>query len=127
MESAKSHRELIVWQKSMLLARLIYQLSRLMPKSERFELTSQMLRAAVSIPSNIAEGNARSSRKDYARFVSIARGSAAELETQLLLCAQCGLLTLEDIAESSALADEISRMLNALRQKLVPKDDPEFS
>ncbi len=81
MSSVKSFRDLVVWQKSMRLAAEAYRLGALMPKVEQFRLTNQLLRAAASIPANIAEGHARGTRKDYAHFVTIARGSLAETET----------------------------------------------
>ena len=82
---AKSYRELIVWQKSMELAEKVYLLVKALPKEETYALSDQMRRAAVSIPSNIAEGHARQSQKEFLQFLCIARGSRAELETQLLL------------------------------------------
>lgn len=81
----KSYKELIVWQKSMDLAVLVYKLTEDFPKNEIFGLVIQMRRAAVSIPSNIAEGWTRHSTKEYVQFLSIAAGSAGELETQLIL------------------------------------------
>ena len=83
-----------------------------------------MLRAAVSIPANIAEGNARNTRKDYARFISIARGSTAELDTLLLLAVQTKVLKFEIVSPALDLADEIGRMLTALHQKLDPDPIP---
>ena len=85
MESIKSYRDLIVWQKGLKLAAMTYRLAKLMPRQEEYRLASQMLRAAASVPANVAEGHMRGSRKDYARFVTISRGSLAELETFLLL------------------------------------------
>jgi four helix bundle protein len=126
MNVLKSHKDLVVWQKAMELAVLTYELTKGMPKTEQYGLTSQMLRAAVTIPANIAEGNSRGSRKDYARFVSIARGSAAELETHFDLVVRTKLLDREAVARANALNDEIGRMLNALRTKL-SQDDSGFS
>jgi four helix bundle protein len=77
MNEVKSYRDLIVWQKGMKLAAMTYRLAKLMPRQEEYRLTSQMLRAAASVPANIAEGHMRGSRKDYARFVGISRGSLA--------------------------------------------------
>ncbi len=88
----QSHRELDVWKVSMDLAREVYFLARLMPKQEEFRLTGQMLRAAVSIAANIAEGHARATRKDYAHFISIAKGSASEFETLVLIARDTDLL-----------------------------------
>ena len=81
----RSYRDLDVWQSGMDFAAECYRLSRVMAKAEEFRVTSQLLRAAASVPANVAEGWMRSSRKDYARFVSVARGSLAEAETFLLL------------------------------------------
>jgi four helix bundle protein len=81
----KSYRELEVWVSGMDLATDCYRLAKLMPRSEEFRITSPLLRAAASVPANIAEGWMRATRRDYARFVSIARGSVAEVETFLLL------------------------------------------
>ena len=80
-----SFKELIVWQKSMELAKGVYLLTSQLPKNELYGISSQMQRSAVSIPSNIAEGHKRGTRKDYSQFLKIALGSAAELETQILL------------------------------------------
>ncbi len=126
MTGLKSHKDLVVWQKAMELAVITYDLAKGMPKTEQYGLTSQMLRAAVSIPSNIAEGNSRGSRKDYARFVSIARGSAAELETHFDLVVRIKLLEPHAVTRAISLNDEIGRMLNALRSKL-SQDDSGFS
>ena len=78
-----------------------------------------MRRAAVSIPSNIAEGQDRTSQKDFARFLAMARGSRAELETQLIICVEVGYLTQTDIAIAQQLLEEIGKMLNSLRKKLI--------
>jgi four helix bundle protein len=126
MTGLKSHKDLVVWQKAMELAVITYDLSKGMPKTEQYGLTSQMLRASVSIPANIAEGNSRGSRKDYARFVSIARGSAAELETHFELVVRVKLLERDAVARAISLNDEVGRMLNALRAKL-SQDVPGFS
>jgi four helix bundle protein len=121
---------LVVWQKGMLLARLVYGLAAHMPKHEQYGLTSQLVRAAVSVPANIAEGNARPSRKDYARFIGIARGSISELDTLLLLAVDCAVLGKDAVAPVAILCDEVGRMLTALWLKLdadpspKPKSDP---
>ncbi|MCO6436054.1 MAG: four helix bundle protein [Phycisphaerae bacterium] len=112
----KTFRDLIAWQKSMLLAKMVYETTRTMPDVERFGLTIQMRRSAVSIPSNIAEGYARQSRTDYLRFLRVARGSLAELETQLILCEQMEFLrSLEAI---NALLQETDRVLQGLIRSL---------
>lgn len=118
MVVTRGYVDLQVWTKAMELAALVYGLTPSMPKSELYGMTSQMQRAAASVPANIAEGYQRGTRKDYARFVSIARGSLAETETFLLLAAKVGHLTSETIQPSLAMADELSRMLTRLKQKL---------
>jgi four helix bundle protein len=114
----ESYRELTVWQKGMDLVVAIYQLTATFPKSETFGLASQMQRAAVSIPSNIAEGNALHQTKAYLRHLAIACGSLAELETQLEIAARLGYSTDNEILPR---ANEIGRMLTVLRQKLEAK------
>lgn len=85
--SVRSYRDLMVWKKGMDLAAAVYRLTRQMPKQEEYRISGQMIRAATSIPANIAEGHRRGTCKDYGHFVSIAKGSLAELETFLLLVA----------------------------------------
>jgi four helix bundle protein len=109
-------KSLIVWQKSMLLARETYEFTESFPQKERYGLADQMRRAAVSTPSNIAEGNRRSSRKDYAQFLHIAHGSLAELETQLLLARDLYPNITSD--KLLGLAQEISRMLFVLIRRI---------
>ncbi|MBN8606542.1 MAG: four helix bundle protein [Caulobacterales bacterium] len=113
-----SYRQLEVWSKAMQLAGAIYQASERMPKKEEYRLTSQLVRAAVSIPANIAEGHSRASRKEYAHFVSIARGSTAELETLLLLAQQAGFLGDEIVDPLLDSAAQVGRMLTRLHERL---------
>ena len=108
----KSHKDLIVWQKSILLVKEIFILTNKLPKSEIFGLTSQMRRAAVSIPSNIAEGYGRKSPNEYNQFLSIAYGSALELETQLIVCVETQLISNVDSEKSNSLLQEVLKMLN---------------
>ncbi|MDO8624321.1 MAG: four helix bundle protein [bacterium] len=109
-------RSLIVWQKAMLLADEIYRLTKSFPASEQYGLTSQMRRAAISIPSNIAEGSRRSTKRDYAHFLRIACGSTAEIETQLELAKRW----YPTINEKHALSvsSEIGKMLSVMIRKL---------
>ncbi len=116
--SIHSYRDLSVWQKAMRLAAEAYRLAKLLPKAEEYRLTSQLLRAAASVPANIAEGRARGTRKDYAHFVSIARGSLAETETILLLLIEVDLLTSERVQTALELCSEVGRMLNGLLARL---------
>ena len=96
----------------------VYRLTRLMPKTEEYRLVSQVLRAAASVPANIAEGNARGSRKEYAQHVSIARGSLAEAETFLALAIRTNLLPSHEAVSALELADRLGRQPNVLRQRL---------
>ena len=114
----KGYVDLKVWAKAMDLAAMVYALSLSMPRTEQFGMTSQMQRAAASIPANIAEGYQRGTRKDYARFISIARGSLAETETFLLLAVRVGHLGIDRVQSCLDLADEVSRMLTRLKQRL---------
>ena len=113
----QSYKDLIVWQKSMTLTTEVYSLTKKLPKDELFGLTSQLKRAVVSIPSNIAEGNGRASKKEYSRFLSVARGSKSEVETQLLICVNLGYLQQSEIEPALNLCIEISKMLNAMLSK----------
>jgi four helix bundle protein len=114
----KSYRELTVWQKSIALAERIYVASKAFPKEESFGLTSQMRRAAVSVPSNIAEGAAREGTGEFLQFLSIAQGSLAELDTQLLLAERLGYLKAAQVRDLEHACDEIGRMLSGLRKSL---------
>lgn len=110
--------DLFVWQKSMSLVTNVYSLTRSFPSDERFGLTSQMRRAAVSIPSNIAEGHARHTTKEYVLFVSHAEGSTAELQTQLRIAIDLGYCVPEVAGVVFDQIAEIRKMLNALRREL---------
>lgn len=113
------YRDLKVWARGMEVAAAVYDISRKMPQVERYGLTSQVLRSAASVPANIAEGYQRGTRKDYAHFVSIARGSLAETETFLLLATRVGLLTPEQTQPVLDQVDELGRMLTRLRLALI--------
>ena len=119
MAKVSTYRDLIAWQRAMALARAVYAQTKGMPSDERFGLTSQMRRAAVSIPSNIAEGHARQSRADYLRFLRNARGSLAELMTQTELCQSLDLMT--PARELSDLLAETDRVLQGLIRGLENK------
>ena len=120
--SVSDYRGLTAWQKSMQLAKEIYVLTKKLPKDELFGLTNQLRRAAVSIFSNIAEGNGRLSRKEYLHFLSIARGSKSEVETQLLFCVELGYLQESDIETALGLCTEVSKLLNRLITKLTEQE-----
>lgn len=119
----RSFRDLIVWQKAMLLAREIYQLVKILPVEERYALSDQMRRAAVSVPSNIAEGQARNSMKEFIQFLHIAKGSNAELMTQLLLCVDFEYLTDEQIHHAKQLSYKVGQLLSALIRSLRIKSE----
>lgn len=114
----KSYQNLIVWQKSFALSILVYKLTKNFPKDELYALTSQIRRASVSIPSNIAEGYSRRRKLEYIQFLQIAFGSAAELETQILITKELGYLTNSDFIKVNDLLVEVLKMLNSLITKL---------
>src|SRR3990167_6948793 len=114
----KSHKDLIVWQKAVSLSLLVYRLTKDFPQREVYALSSQMRRAAVSIASNIAEGMSRRTRKDFQHFLHMAYGSAAELETQLLIAKQLSFCSESQFQENNSLLSEVSKMLRAMIQKL---------
>jgi len=113
---ALDYRELEVWQMSMELCEQVYSLVRQFPSDERYALGDQLRRAAVSIPSNIAEGNGRDSKSDYARFLSIARGSLFEVQTQLELAERFKYVTISD--ETKQQITSISKMLYSMIRRL---------
>ncbi|KAA9340808.1 four helix bundle protein [Adhaeribacter soli] len=112
-------KELKVWQEAMELAKVVYATTKLFPAEEKFGLTSQINRAAVSIPSNIAEGSGRSTDKDFAQFLNIALGSAFELETQVLLANSFGFIPAENATTLLEKTDKIQRMLNSFRMTII--------
>ena len=118
--NVQKYQDLVVWQKSIQLVKLVYFLVKKLPKEETYALSDQMRRAAVSIPSNIAEGNERQSTKEYVHYLSIAKGSKAELQTQLLICVEIGYLAETDIKETMELCEEISKILSTIINKLTP-------
>ncbi len=116
---AKSFRDLRVWNKAIDLTAVIYNLTTDFPKAEVYGLTSQMRRAAVSIASNIAEGSARGTKKDFRQFVMIARGSNCELQTQLVIAARLGFASPRKIDDAEVLSHEVGQMLSGLATFLV--------
>jgi four helix bundle protein len=110
---ARSFRELVVWQKLIRLTVLIYQLSRDFPREDLYGLTSQMRRAAISIPSNIAEGCGRLNTKEYRQFLGIARGSYFELQTHLTIAKELGFGDASRISVAEDLSNEIGKMISA--------------
>ena len=110
----RSFRDLVAWRKAVDLCQVVYDVSKRFPADERFGLVLQIRRAAVSVPSNIAEGYGRRSRGDYLRFLNVALGSLCELETQLILSVRLGLATGDDVAPGMALVRDVDRLLSAL-------------
>ena len=109
-----SYRDLLVWQKSMALVKAIYQETRSFPKEELYGLSSQMRRAAVSVPCNIAEGQGRMSKKEFKQFLALSRGSVLELETQLQIAADLGFLSADNVQQLISKTEELPRMLKGL-------------
>ena len=116
--AARDFRDLIVWQRAHELVREAYGVARRLPGEERFELASQIRRAATSVTSNIAEGHARPYRRDFVRYLAIAHASLKELENHLLTAETVGYVDREAIATPLALSDQVSRMLTAMRRRL---------
>ncbi|WP_217903397.1 four helix bundle protein [Flectobacillus sp. BAB-3569] len=121
MTQIKSFRDLLVWQKSMNLVTDIYQLTRNFPQAEMFGLTSQLRRASISIPSNIAEGYGRNTSKGYLRYLQIALGSLYEIQTQLEIASNLHFLEIFDFNKMISLCLEIERMLTSLIAKIKAK------
>lgn len=117
----QSYRDLDAWRRSMDLVTAIYTLSKRFPNEEQFGLVTQIRRAAVSIPSNIAEGQGRIHAADFLRFLSIARGSLAETETQLLIAVRLGYVGRESAKDAWLLAQHVGRLLNGLMNSLEQK------
>jgi four helix bundle protein len=115
----KPHKDLDVWKMSMELCRDVYKISKILPDEEKYGLTSQIKRAVISIPSNIAEGAARNSKKEFIQFLSIAQGSLAELETQLVLCCHyLDLIPEEKLTDIFVKMERISKMITGLKKSL---------
>ncbi len=114
----QNHKELIVWQKSVDLSVMIYDLTSQFPKEELFGLTSQMRRAGVSIPSNIAEGRQRGTKKDFLNFLRIAKGSSAELETQIEIARRLSFSKDLNYSKIESVLEEIVKMLRSMIFKL---------
>ena len=117
----RSHRDLLVWQRGLLLIKETYRLTARLPKQEMYGLTAQMRRAAISIPANVAEGHSRQATRDYIRFLSIANGSLRELDTYCEVCALLEYLGEQDLAAMRRLGNETAGLLTRLRQSLVRK------
>jgi four helix bundle protein len=114
-KTIRPHQKLEVWKSSMDLVQMVYELTQTFPKEEMYGLTAHVRRTAISVPSNIAEGSARSSKPQLAHFLEIARGSLSELETQLLIAERLGYLPSEHT--SLELLDKVSRLLTGFYRK----------
>ncbi len=114
----RDYKDLQVWQKAMELAKLIYHLTQAFPKEEKFGIVSQMRRAAVSVPSNLAEGQARNTTGEFVQFISRAEGSLAELDTQLRLSVTLGFCMQGETQSVASLITDLQKMLKTLRRKL---------
>lgn len=126
MAHSKAFRDLMVWQRSMDLVERIYEISAAFPRDERFGLTAQIRRAAVSVPSNIGEGSRRKKRKAFLNHLDIALGSQAEVEVQLEIAQRLRLLKMADYKQTQIAVEEIGRMLNGLIVSLQPDGDAEL-
>lgn len=118
MEKIKNFKQLKIWQKGIEIVTDTYKITKKFPKDELYGLTSQIRRAAVSIPSNIAEGFKRSYSKEYSQFLHIALGSAAELETQLIIAKELGFIPESELNDISDKLDHVSKMISSLLNKL---------
>ena len=117
----RDYKDLQVWQKGMVLAKQVYQLTGQFPAGERFGMISQMRRAGVSVPSNIAEGQARNTTGEFVQFISHAEGSLAELDTQVRLSVELGFCREIESQTIAALITELQKMLKGLRRKLAAR------
>ena len=113
-----NHKDLKVWRKSIDLVIEVYKLVKLLPREETYGLSDQMRRAAVSIPSNISEGNGRESDREFLRFLLIAQGSNSEIETQLIICEELGYISKDKLQIAYQLNVEVAKMLKTLIQKI---------
>ena len=123
MSKIESHRDLIVWQKAMDLGVLIYQLSAKFPRIETYRLVDQVTRSVASVPANIAEGRGRATKREYAHFLSVAKGSLMETETYVTFAIRLGYSTEAETQPILALITEISKMLTVLRSRLSEDDE----
>jgi len=118
MSALKSYQELEVWKKSIELAEKVYRISAQFPAEEKFGMTSQINRAVVSVPANIAEGAERPGTREFLQFLGIASGSLAETETFLILAERLGMATKEQIVPAQSQAADVGRMINGLKRSL---------
>ncbi len=122
-ERLQSYRDLDVWQKAIELVEAVYRMTEGFPNDERFGLTSQMRRAAVSVPSNIAEGYGRRSRGEYRQLLGVANGSLKELETQIVIAGRLQFASKDQARPAWELAQDVGKLLHKLQASLRPKPD----
>ena len=115
------YRDLLVWQSAMQIAEVIYRLTDNLPMHEMYSLTNQLRRAAISVPSNIAEGHGRNSPREFNHFLGIALGSLSELETQLLLAVRLSYFKEQELIALLKTTNEVAKMLQGLKKSLNPK------
>ena len=112
------HKELIAWQKAIELVEEVYKITQTFPKEEMFGIISQMRRCSISIPSNIAEGHSRNSSGEFKQFLGIAKGSSAELETQLIIAQKLGYITNAKLGEVNSLLVDVRKLISGLLRSL---------
>jgi len=118
MEGVRNYKDLIVWQRSIELVKLVYQLVHRFPKHETYALSDQLRRSAVSIPSNIAEGQARQHPGEFRQFLHIALGSAAEVDTQMIIAHELGYVSTTELHNIETLISEIQKMSHTILKRL---------
>ncbi len=121
ISNVKYYRDLVVWQKAIQLTKMVYRISEHFPLGEKYGLISQMRRAAVSVPSNIAEGQGRNTTGEFVQFLSHAEGSLAEVDTQLVLAIELGFASNSELSELFDQIVEIRKMLQTLKKRLQEK------
>lgn len=119
--ASQNYKDLIAWQKGMDLVEAVYTATKLFPKEELYGLTSQIRRAAISIPSNIAEGQGRKSSSEFMRFLAIAYGSLREVETQILIAERLSYLQRPDVESLIELSSQVGRLINGLSNSMSPR------
>jgi len=123
----QTYKELVVWQQSMVLVSEVYRVTKFFPREEIYGLTSQLRRSAVSVPSNIAEGQGRASRGEFVQFLCHARGSLFEVETQLIIAGELGYLGEDDQTKITQKLTRVARLLNGLISSLRPSPGKRFT
>lgn len=118
MGAIRSHRDLIAWQKAIELIAQSYELTKTFPSDERFGLTQQLRRAAVSVAANIAEGKGRGTTNEFSRFLTIASGSLTELDTHFVIAQRLGYINQETLSEVAGKIEEVGRIITGLRKSL---------